>query len=50
MRPLNQNDVEFKSNFQVFQSQSWQSRIKFETVKFSWFSGPISKQLPLKLS
>ena len=34
MQLVNQNDVEFKLNFQPFQSQSWQSRIKFETVKF----------------
>ena len=47
MRLQNQNDVEFKSNFQLFQSQGQQSRLKFETVKFSWFSHPISKQLPL---
>ena len=50
MRLLNENDVEFKLNFQLFQSQSWQNRIKFETVKLSWFSRPFSKQLPLKLS
>ena len=30
MRLQNQNDVEFKSNFQLFQSQGQQSRLKLK--------------------
>ena len=45
MRLLNQ-----MLNLSLFQSLIQQSRIQFETVKFSWFRQPISKQLPLELN
>ena len=44
------SNVEPQSNFRPFQSQIRQSRFLFETIEFSWFRRPISKQLPLELN